>query len=88
MALFEESPDLSGPRSDGLEPIAGVDIGTYARIVKAIAPHNYDQSLLPGIAAQAGVDAECWTAAHDGWNQRIQHDPVVARAFNDHYRAV
>lgn len=72
----------------GLEPIAGVDLGAYARIVKAIAPHNYDQSLLPGIAAEAGVDGEAWQAAHDGWNQRIQNDPAVARAFNDHYRAV
>lgn len=88
MGAFDESSDLSGPRPGGLDPIAGVDIGTYARIVKAIAPYNYDQSLLPGIAAEVGVDAERWTEAHDGWNRRIQHDAVVARAFNDHYRAV
>jgi hypothetical protein len=75
-------------RPGGLEPIAGVDLGAYARIVKAIAPHNYDQALLPGIAAEAGVDADAWQLAHDGWNQRIQNDPAVARAFNDHYRAV
>lgn len=76
------------PQAGGLDPIAGVDLGTYARIVKAIAPHNYDQSLLPGIAAQHGIDASSWQNAHDGWNARIQNDPAVARAFNDHYRSV
>ncbi len=76
------------PQAGGLDPIAGVDLAVYAGIVKAIAPHNYDQSLLPALAAEAGVDAESWQLAHDGWNQRIQNDPAVARAFNDHYRAV
>jgi hypothetical protein len=76
------------PQPGGLDPIAGVDLAVYAGIVKAIAPHNYDQSLLPAIAAEAGVDAESWQLAHDGWNQRIQNDPAVARAFNVHYRAV
>jgi hypothetical protein len=76
------------PQPGGLDAIAGVELGVYAQIVKAIAPHNYDQSLLPGIAADAGVDADAWRQAHAGWNERIQNDPAVARAFNDHYRAV
>jgi hypothetical protein len=76
------------PQPGGLDPIAGVDLNTYARIVKAIAPMNYDQSLLPGIAASHGIDSARWQQAHDGWNARIQADPAVARAFSDVYRSV
>lgn len=72
----------------GLDPIAGVSLQQYAVIVKAIAPLNYDQSALPGIAASHGIDGTSWQQAHDGWNARIQGDPAVARAFSDVYRGV
>ncbi|MCB0955373.1 MAG: hypothetical protein R2694_10630 [Ilumatobacteraceae bacterium] len=81
------NPSMAAPGGN-LEPIAGVDLTTYARIVKAIAPLNYDQSALPGIAATHGIDGASWQAAHDGWNARIQGDPGVARAFSDVYRTV
>ena len=71
-----------------LEAIAGVSLQQYAVIVKAIAPLNYDQSALPGIAASHGIDSSSWQRAHDGWNARIQGDPAVARAFSDIYRGV
>lgn len=74
------------PQPGGLDPIAGVDLAKYAKIVKAIAPLNYDQSLLPGIAASNGVDAASWTQAHDGWNARIKADPGVASAFSAAYQ--
>jgi len=70
----------------GLDAIAGVDLQTYAKIVKGIAPLNYDQALLPGIAASNGVDAASWTQAHDGWNARIKADPGVASAFSAAYQ--
>jgi hypothetical protein len=70
------------------EPIAGVGLEQYARIVKAIAPLNYDQTLLPGIAASHGIDSASWQQAHDGWNARIQGDPNVAKAFSDVYHTV
>ena len=81
------NPSMAAPGGN-LEPIAGVDLTTYARIVKAIAPLNYDQSALPGIAATHGIDGASWQVAHDGWNARIQGDPGVARAFSDVYRTV
>lgn len=81
------NPSMAAPGGN-LEPIAGVDLTTYARIVKAIAPLNYDQSALPGIAATHGIDGASWQAADDGWNARIQGDPGVARAFSDVYRTV
>jgi hypothetical protein len=76
------------PQPGGLDAIAGVTIQQYAVIVKAIAPLNYDQSALPGIAASHGIDSTSWQQAHDGWNARIQSDPAVARAFSDIYRGV
>ena len=77
----------AAPQPGGLDPIAGVDLKTYAKIVKSIAPLNYDQSLLPGIAASNGVDASSWQQAHDGWNARIKSDPGVASAFSAAYQA-
>ncbi|HAP75019.1 MAG TPA: hypothetical protein DCR14_02960 [Acidimicrobiaceae bacterium] len=85
---YQQANAGAAAASGGLEPIAGVGLEQYARIVKAIAPLNYDQSLLPGIAASHGVDGASWQAAHDGWNARIQGDPNVAKAFSDVYRSV
>ena len=75
------------PQPGGLDPIAGVDLQKYAKIVKGISTLNYDQSLLPGIAASNGVDGASWTQAHDGWNARIKSDPGVASAFSAAYQA-
>jgi hypothetical protein len=69
-----------------LAPIAGVDLATYAWVVKQIAPLGYDQSLLPGFAAQRGIGAQQWQQAMDGWGARI-NDPALAREFRRHYDA-
>lgn len=87
-AAFQAAQAGAPAQPGNLEPIAGVALEQYARIVKAIAPLNYDQSLLPGIAASNGIDGASWQQAHDGWNARIQSDPSVAKAFSDIYRAV
>ena len=84
----QQAGAASAAAGGSLEPIAGVSLELYARIVKAIAPLNYDQSALPGIAASHGVDSASWQQAHDGWNARIQGDPAVAKAFSDVYRTV
>jgi hypothetical protein len=72
--------------ADLLAPIAGVDLPTYAWVVKQIAPLGYDQSLLPGFAAQRGIGAQQWQQAMDGWGARI-NDPALAREFRRHYDA-
>ena len=84
----QQAGAASAAAGGSLEPIAGVSLELYARIVKAIAPLNYDQSALPGIAASHGVDSASWQQAHDGWNARIQGEPAVAKAFSDVYRTV
>lgn len=86
MAFQAAANGTLGAQPGNLDPIAGVSIELFAQIAKAIAPHNYDQSLLPGIAASRGVDGASWEAASAGWNARIQADPAVGVAFNQHYR--
>lgn len=88
MAHQQAAAGALAPQVGGLDPIAGVSLQQYAVIVKAIAPLNYDQAALPGIAASHGIDGASWQQAHDGWNARIQGDPAVARAFSDVYRGV
>ena len=67
------------------EPIAGVDLPTYAAIAAGLAQFNYDQSKGPQLAAEHGIDAVSWQAALDGWNGRIAASPAVASRFNALY---
>ena len=60
------------PADEALTPIAGVTIERYAAIVRGIASYNYDQSMLPGIAADQGVPIDTWRQVHEGWNARIK----------------
>lgn len=76
------------PQPGNLEPIAGVDLDRYARIVKGIAAFGYDQAQLSAVAAAHGVDAVSWGAAQEGWGARIQTDRGVGRRFNEIYAAV
>lgn len=76
-----------GAQPGGLDPIGGVSIERYAEVVRSIAAYNYDQSMLPSMAAERGIAADAWHTAHAGWNARIQSDPGVARRFSDVYHA-
>ncbi|GAA1060423.1 hypothetical protein [Agromyces bracchium] len=76
------------PAAGVLEPIAGVDLDRYARIVKGIAAYGYDQTKLPDVAGMFGIDPEAWAQAQAGWGARIQADRGVGRAFNEIYSAV
>lgn len=76
------------PAPGALEPIAGVDLDRYARIVKGIAAFGYDEAKLPVIAGMFGIDAEAWATAQAGWGARIQADRGVGRRFNEIYAVV
>jgi hypothetical protein len=76
------------PAAGALEPIAGVDLERYARIVKGIAAYGYDETKLPVVAGMFGVGAEAWAAAQSGWGARIQADRGVGRTFNRIYAEV
>lgn len=97
MSGFEQTEQTSdgragpGARDAGcrapLDPIAGVDLDTYSRIVKAVAVRA-DDAALPAIAADAGITPEAWQRAQRGWDERIRADPDVALAFRSRYRAL
>jgi hypothetical protein len=76
------------PADDPLQPIAGVSLEAYAKVVRGTAAYNYDSSMLPTLAAQHGIGDDAWHAAHQGWNTRIRHDPTVAQQFTDVYHAL
>ena len=67
------------------EPIAGVDLATYAQVSAGLAQFDYDVTRAPELAAQRGIDAASWQAATDGWNARISASPAVAQHFNAFY---
>jgi hypothetical protein len=71
--------------ADLLEPIAGVDLSTYAQISAQLAQFGYDQNQAVGLAASRGIGSANWQAALDGWNQRITANPAVAQRFNALY---
>ena len=76
------------PAPGNLDPIAGVDLDRYARIVKGIAAYQYDEAKLPVVAGMFGVGASEWAEAQAGWGARIQGDRGVGRRFNEIYSAV
>lgn len=73
------------PTAEALEPIAGVDLETYAKIVKGITAFGNDVNKLPEIAATHGVSATDWATAQAGWGERIQNDRALGTKFNSLY---
>jgi hypothetical protein len=76
------------PATGALDPIAGVDLERYARVVKGIGAYGYDETKLPFVAASFGVPADAWAQAQTGWAARIQADRGVGRRFSELYAAV
>ncbi len=71
--------------ADVFEPIAGVELATFAQISAGLAQYAYDQNKAVGLAAARGIDSTNWQTALDGWNQRIAANPAVAQRFNAFY---
>ena len=74
-------------RADSLQPIAGVGLDLYARIVRSIALMNHDLSMLAPMAALHGVGQDEWVLARQGWNERIATDDAVNYLFRELYDA-
>ena len=70
-----------------IDPIAGVSLELYARIVRSIAMMNHDVSMLGPMAALHGVDAAAWSQARSGWNRRIAGDEAITVLFREMYQA-
>jgi hypothetical protein len=69
-----------------LAPIAGVTVDQYVHVCKGVAAYNYDQSMLPIVAARLGIAADAWAMAAAGFNARVSNSPAFARHFNALYR--
>ncbi len=70
-----------------LAPIAGVTVDQYVHVCKGVAAYNYDQSMLPIVAARLGIAADAWAMAAAGFNARVSNSPAFARHFNALYRS-
>jgi hypothetical protein len=73
------------PSAEALEPIAGVDLETYTKVVKGIAAFGYDAERLPEVAAGLGIAGSDWATAQAGWGERIQADRALGSRFNALY---
>jgi hypothetical protein len=73
--------------ASALQPIAGVSLELYARIVRSIALMNHDLSMLAPMAALHGVGHDEWVLARQGWNERIAADDAVNYLFRELYDA-
>jgi hypothetical protein len=88
-AQFGGAPaGVAGPATGpDFEPIAGVTLDKFAAVSKGVAAYNYDAAKLPDVALSHGIDPVSWQSASQGWNDRIKANPVVAKQFNQLYRA-
>jgi predicted lipid-binding transport protein (Tim44 family) len=62
--------------------------GQFASVSKGVAAYNYDQSMLPRVAASKGIEPRAWDAAAEGWNERIRRNRAVAQRFSQLYRGI
>jgi hypothetical protein len=83
--MDDELELTSSPSSSSMQPIAGVSLELYARIVRSIEMVNHDLSMLSPMAALHGVDGLAWDEARRGWNARIATDPEINVLFRELY---
>ena len=87
-AQFSGGPSVVAPPGPDFEPIDGVSLEQFAAVSKGVAAYDYDQSMLPQVAAGKGIEAHVWDAASQGWNERIRRNRAVAQRFNQVYRGI
>ena len=73
------------PDAAALQPIAGVDLALYTRIVKSAAASGFGDAQLTATAASFGVAAGPWASAQAGWGERIRVDRTLGHRFNALY---
>ncbi|MBI5089565.1 MAG: hypothetical protein HZB15_12105 [Actinobacteria bacterium] len=86
-AAFAAPGSSAGITPDLLAPVAGVTVEQYVAVVKGIAAYNYDQAMLPTVAAGHGIDRASWDTAAAAFNARVTSSPAFAQHFNALYRA-
>lgn len=71
-----------------LAPIAGVDLPTYVRVVKAATVAGLGADGLVARAEAMGVPAEAWQQAATGWPARMRGDTALAVHYGTLYAQV
>jgi hypothetical protein len=83
---------VPGPVADDdpmLEPIAGIDLGRYAQLTKAIGHYGLrTQAQVDDYVARAGHSPEDWRAAYDGWNARFKANVALSMLYAERFHAV
>jgi hypothetical protein len=88
MKEFGGAQDGTARAGTDFEPIDGVSLEQFATVSKGVAAYNYDQSMLPRVAASKGIEPRAWDAAAEGWNERIRRNRAVAQRFSQLYRGI
>lgn len=72
-----------------LQPINGVDLHNYARILKAATNQGItdEAGICAFVEANHGIAAGDFAAAIAGWNDRMKQSMVVGQQFNRTYMA-
>jgi hypothetical protein len=73
------------PKPGNLEPIAGVTLETYTKIIKSLGANAGDESAQVMAAQANGVNAGDWSTAKEGWGARIKDDRAIGSRFNTLY---
>ena len=73
------------PDDARLSPVAGIDLASYARTVKAAVTAGRPAV---DVAAEQGVSAEVWAEASAGWAQRMHGDMALAVEYGTIYSSV
>ena len=72
-----------------LQPINGVDLHNYARILKAATNLGItdEAGICAFVAANHGIATADFAAAIAGWNERMKQSMIVGQQFNRVYTA-
>jgi hypothetical protein len=87
-AMNAHYPPAGFPPDDPrLVPIAGVSLVAYAVAARAIG-WSTDESFAARVVGALGLDPTSWTAAVDGWTERITADVVLATFYGQLFSQV
>jgi len=88
-AAFRRYPpdglDESDPR---LAPVSGMSFAAYATAAAALGWASEDEALVARVTHALGHTPADWTAAMDGWTDRITHDVVIATMYGQLFAQV
>lgn len=76
------------PADPRLAPIAGVDLATYARVIKTTVSGNLGAEAIEARAGSLGVTPEAWRQAGAGWPARMRDDIGLAVHYGTLYGQV